>query len=112
MTTTISAKVSEDLAQRIEDEREDGETRSHAIGRLIRTGLEANPTDTSLTLPIVLLWTGTLFLTAAYTDATGIIGPAGAVLTIAGLALTRDDVYNGLADVYHGIGQNSESDQS
>ncbi|WP_156037911.1 hypothetical protein [Haloferax prahovense] len=111
MTTTISAKVSEDLAQRIEDAREDGETRSHAIGRLLRTGLEADPSTTSISLPIVLLWSGTLFLASAYADASGLIGPAGAVLTLGGVLLSHDDARAALLNVYHDLGQSDGSEE-
>ena len=40
MSTTISAKVSEDLKKEVDEAREDGESRSAAVGRLVRDGLE------------------------------------------------------------------------
>lgn len=48
MSETISAVVSDDLAARVEAARDDGESRSACVGRLVRTGLDADTTTDDL----------------------------------------------------------------
>jgi hypothetical protein len=43
MSKVISADVSEDLAERIEEEQEEGESRSATVRRLVRSGLDPQP---------------------------------------------------------------------
>lgn len=43
MSKVISADVSDDLAERIEEEQEEGESRSATVRRLIRSGLAPQP---------------------------------------------------------------------
>ena len=52
MSKVISADVSEDLAERIEAEQEEGESRSATVRRLVRRGLDADrhPVATILTV--------------------------------------------------------------
>lgn len=42
MSKVISADVSDDLAERIDAEQEDGESRSATVRRLVRRGLDAD----------------------------------------------------------------------
>jgi hypothetical protein len=48
MTRTISAKLPEDLVEEIEEFQEDDESRSAAVRRLVRSGLEAERTNDGL----------------------------------------------------------------
>lgn len=41
MSKVISADVSDELAERVEEEREEGESRSAAVRRLVRAGIES-----------------------------------------------------------------------
>lgn len=63
MSVTISAKVSEELNERIDEAREEGESKSKAIGRLIRTGLDGESSGVGLN--ILLLWWGSIFIAAS-----------------------------------------------
>lgn len=58
MSKVISADVSEDLAERIEAEQEEGESRSATVRRLVRRGLDAD----RHTLSIILVMSGSLTL--------------------------------------------------
>jgi metal-responsive CopG/Arc/MetJ family transcriptional regulator len=82
MSTVISAAVTDELAERIDAEREgegdDRESRSSAVNRLIREGLDAeeNEGKTVLTPRIYLMWFGTLFVLAPNTEPASMGGTA------------------------------------
>ena len=62
MGITIGADVPEELRDRIDAYREDGESRSAAVERLIRAGLEAESADPTVPVPALLVTTGALTL--------------------------------------------------
>ena len=87
MSNIISTDVSDDLKDRIEEEQEEGESRSAAVRRLIRQGLE----DDGIGLPYVLLLFGALTMGIAVTPN---VEPAyllimGISLSVAGVLLDR-----------------------
>jgi hypothetical protein len=92
MKTTISAKVSPELVERLEEAKDDNESRSAAIARYIRAGLDAEQNPHTVTLPLVLLWFGSVSVATQYASASGIVGPAGIGFIIAGLALQNEDI--------------------
>lgn len=95
---TIGSKVPEALSERIEEyEDEHDLNTSQAVRQLVRAGLEAENTAHTVSLPVLLLWAGSLFLTAAYADAGGLIGPAGAVALLAGIALLNETIVNAVS---------------
>jgi hypothetical protein len=62
MGTTIGADVSEELKDRIDEYRADDESRSAAVERLVRIGLESETTNRSPTTVHLLLIVGSLTL--------------------------------------------------
>lgn len=105
MSRTISAKVSDELLERIDQAREgeppDRESRSAAIKRLIRTGLEAEDRDPhTVTLPIVIMWLGTIAMAAQYVDTAGLLGPIGGAAFVLGFILTRESAYQKVQDFF------------
>lgn len=68
MSKVISADVSDDLAERIEEEQEEGESRSATVRRLVRSGLDPQPAGIS-NLPNrrILIVAGVLLLLIATT---------------------------------------------
>lgn len=84
MSNIISADVSDDLKDRVEDAREqkgdEKESRSATVKRLIRRGLEAEEPGFSQPFTIYMAWLGTLAAAAGLLDATEIVGIGGAVL--------------------------------
>ena len=62
MSRVISTDVPKDLAERIEEAREGGESRSACVRRLIRAGLEAEADDQSPLIVSLLLIVGSLSL--------------------------------------------------
>lgn len=87
MTTTISAKVPEELADEIEAERDEGESRSACINRLLRDGLDDTTTATEhlqrIAAPRTILYAVALFVV-------GLVGVLVAPITTTttGYALT------------------------
>jgi len=90
MSKTIAAEVSEDLFTEIEEYCEEGESRSAAIRRLIRTGIEhANKpdedtdtgTDTDLGNDALLVF-GVLLLATPLIGDPPLSAPAAGVITI------------------------------
>ena len=63
MSHIISTDVSDDLKDRIEEEQEEGESRSAAVRRLIRQGLDAE----SIGLPVMLIVLGAFMMGGALT---------------------------------------------
>ena len=86
MSKVISADVPNDLADRVEDEQEDGESRSAAVRRLVRAGLDSKEeTADSVPLPLYIAWLGTLAGAAGLLDASPTIGVGGVVVFVAAL---------------------------
>lgn len=92
MSVTISMKVPEELADRIEDAREDGESTSACLRRVTREGLDARERNPhAVTLPILLFWFGSVAVASQYVDATGAVGPAGFAMIVVGFYLYSGD---------------------
>jgi hypothetical protein len=105
MSRTISAKVNDELLERIEEAREgeppDQESRSATIERLIRDGLNTSDTRTD-PLPVVLMWGGSVAIATQYASATGLIGPLGIAAMLAGYLLTYESVNDRVRGVFAG----------
>ena len=87
MSQIISTDVPDDLKDRIEEEQEEGESRSATVRRLIRRGLDAE----SIGVPVVLMILGAFMMGAALTPN---MNPAyimliGVTLLISGVAWQR-----------------------
>lgn len=94
---TISVKVPEELADRIEATREkDGEGKepvSTVVRRLIRAGLDAEDRDPhAVSFPMFLLWVGSVFVAIQYASATGAVGPMGIAAVVAGILLMNERI--------------------
>lgn len=92
MSRVISADVSEDLAAEIEEEQEEGESRSAVVRRLIRAGLDAEQGRETIPVTFLLIWIGTLLIAMQYAQADGLAGPLGIAFVLSGLLLSREDV--------------------
>jgi hypothetical protein len=101
VSVTISTKVPEELAERIEEAKEEGENTSACVRRLIRAGLTAtdNPTGP---VPVVLMWGGSVAIATQYASATGLIGPLGIAAMLAGYLLTYESVNDRVRGVFAG----------
>lgn len=101
MSKVISADVPDDLAERIEEAQEEGESRSAAVRRLLRTGLDAENSQHTPAIAWWFLTVGGFLFTAAYIDASpaALVGGAGVVLFVAGFALSRETVRHELAEL-------------
>jgi len=90
----ISAQVSDEVAERIEDLREDQddgkESRSAAIKRVIRAGLEEEERERGvfITLPALISFAGWFLVIAAFFEVEEIVGLAGFV--VVGLGVLVD----------------------
>lgn len=100
MSRVISADVPEKVAEQIEEYQEDDESRSSAIRRLVRAGLDAE-TGQNDQPALVLIWLGSLFFVAAFADTTPSIGTLGAVTMVIGILLLRESVRNRIDRLYH-----------
>lgn len=88
MSPVISADVSEDMAEQVEELREEGESRSQAIKRLIRAGMKWEDANGFVVTPRALVAVFGAFLALpAYVDAEPSSGLAG--LTIIAAALVH-----------------------
>jgi len=86
MSKVISADVPDDLAERVEAEQEQGESRSAAVRRLVRAGLEQKEkTGHAVPLPIVIAWWGSIVAAAGLLDSTPTMGIAGLAIFAGGL---------------------------
>jgi len=86
MSQIISTDVPNDLKDRIEDEQEDGESRSAAVRRLIRAGLDSKKeTGDSVPLPLYIAWLGSILAAAGLLESTASMGMGGVGLFIGGL---------------------------
>jgi len=77
----VTSKVSPDLRDRIDDAREEKESRSAAIRRLIRAGLEAQTDDTLWTRAVLAVGLAFLML------GSGSLGARGQYSIVVGLAV-------------------------
>lgn len=94
---TVSAKVDPDTVDEIDQFCEEHNIRkSEGIRRLIRTGLEDSPN--AFSLPVFLLWVGSVAFFTTYADASGIIGPAGAGAIVVGAVLLHSDIMERVSD--------------
>jgi len=101
MSITISTKVPEELAERIEEEREDGESKSACVRRLIREGITETDSPTN-PVAIVLMWGGSVAVAAQYASATDPFGPLGIGAIVAGYLLTYESVNDRVSRVFAG----------
>jgi hypothetical protein len=88
MTRTISAKLPEDLIEEIEEYQEDDESRSAAVRRLVRAGLEAEdePDGIVMTYPVFASFLGWFAVVGGGMEANPQVMYAGlAVVVIGGL---------------------------
>jgi len=95
----ISAKVPEELYQRVEHFRDDGETRSAAVERLIRAGLDRD-TRTRQTLRVACLITGASIVGAWLFLNTAAIATIGTAAVLVGLLWSSIPLF---VDVYHAL---------
>jgi hypothetical protein len=65
MSPTVGADVSEDLRERIDEYREDNESRSAAVRRLLRAGLDAEEADQLHPASLALVLLATLIFGAS-----------------------------------------------
>lgn len=110
MSITISTKVPEELAERIEDAREEGENRSACVRRLVRAGLR-DDTGERTPLPTALMWIGSIFVTANYVSATGFTGPLGVALLVGGFLLTNESINDRVRTAYAEYTDSEDSEQ-
>jgi len=85
---TISTKVPEDLEEKIEEHREEGESRSAAVRRLVREGIDAEESTTPDALAFGLIIGGIVGIFLTLTNGSILVG-ALSVLAI-GIGLTYD----------------------
>lgn len=90
MSVTISTKVPEELADRIDEAREEGENTSACVRRLIRAGLD--PDDATVGVPpyVLAAFAGSVLFLAPITEPSAISGAAmmglGALLILGSAA--------------------------
>ena len=66
--------------------------RSEAVRRLIRTGLEAEKNPHTVSGAFILIWIGSILVSAQYANATGSAGPLGVGAIVVGFLLTREQI--------------------
>lgn len=93
VTRTISAKLPEDLIEEIEEYQEEDESRSAAVRRLIRNGLEPPSQLTPIAMFQQLGW---IFISGAFFDVT----PAGGYFGIAIIVLTVLEIKFNISDKF------------
>lgn len=79
MSTVISTGVTDEMDERIEALRDDGESKSAVVRRLIRDGLRAEETGERVPLRLVVAWLGSLIAAAA------LVSPASTTSEAAGI---------------------------
>ena len=95
MSPTIGADVSEDLKREVDEHREEGESRSAAVRRLVRDGLDVDdrPPGFHVPYPVAVNLLGWWLITATFfeaqTTATGWLGVALVVGTVLYSTYTR-----------------------
>ena len=108
---TVSAKVPEQLADRVDDYAEDHDlNRSQAVRSLVEEGLEAETTPDTISLPTVLAAVGLFLWFAAFTEisASPTAGAAGGVLVLVAL-LTQ---YRQVTDYFRHLARRIRTDTS
>jgi hypothetical protein len=86
MSPVISADVPDDLAEQVEEEQGDDESRSAAVRRLVRSGLDAEQArGVTVDYPTLASFGGWFFVAAAFADTKPVFGYAG--LAVVGLSL-------------------------
>lgn len=86
MSKVISADVPNDLADRVEEEQEDGESRSAAVRRLVRAGLEQKEnTGVSIPLTVYITWLGSIIAAAGLLESTPTMGYYGLAIFTGGI---------------------------
>ena len=89
MERTISVKMSEELADQIEEYQEDDENRSQAVRRLVRAGLDAEQGVDPEAMSTALILSGITVLVLATGSSVGLTGAAiGAACLAIGLTGT------------------------
>jgi hypothetical protein len=95
MSRVISADVPDELFEEVEDRRPDDESRSSAVRRYIRTGLDAEKRERhGVYLPhrALLVWVGVTLAVTYYADVTMFIGRLGLVLAGLGVILALREI--------------------
>jgi hypothetical protein len=95
MSRVISTDVPNELADRIEEEQEDDESRSAAVRRLLRAGLDGECDGICFTTPAALTLPGWFLVAAAFADVTTTAGYLGLALVLLGVVYqtaTRRDL--------------------
>lgn len=86
MTQTISAKLPKDLVDRIEEVQEEGESRSAAVRRLIRAGLDQRHSGIYLSRPAAIFMIGWYCVIGAFVEVKAVMGYFGLFLFVAAIA--------------------------
>lgn len=87
MSPVISADVPEDMSDRIDEEQEEGESRSAVVRRLLRVGIDVSqsPAGVLVPWPAAVAFVGWLLVAATWVDAQPIVGVAGLVTVTFGI---------------------------
>jgi hypothetical protein len=94
MSPVISSNVSEEVKEQVEKHREgegdEKESRSAAVNRLVRAGLDAeeSPDGVVLTYPALVSMVGWIFVAGAFMDVSTTVGYAGLAVVAFGLLHT------------------------
>jgi hypothetical protein len=91
MSVTISTKVPEELAERIEEAQEEGESKSAAVRRLIRAGLDGGDAEYHVPPHLYAVFMGSVLFLAPITDSGTISG--GAMMGLGALLVVGAFVY-------------------
>jgi len=91
MSVTISTKVPEELAERIEEAQEEGESKSAAVRRLIRDGLDGGKTEYHVPPHLYAVFMGSVLFLAPITDPGTISG--GTMMGLGALLIVGAFVY-------------------
>jgi hypothetical protein len=95
MSRVISADVPDELFEEVEDRRPDDESRSSAVRRYIRAGLDAEERERhGVYLPhrALLVWAGATLAVTYYADVTQLVGQIGLFLAAVGILLSVREV--------------------
>lgn len=86
MDRTISVKMSDELAEQIEEYQEEDENRSQAVRRLVRAGLDAEQRADPQAIAAGLIMSGITVLVLSLGGSVGVLGGAlGAAALVVGL---------------------------
>lgn len=86
MSPVISTDVPEDLKDQIEDQQEEGESRSATVRRILRAGLHRadEPAGVYVPWPAGIAFLGWMLVMASWADAAEIVGLLGLLLVALG----------------------------